>query len=801
MRSRTWLRRNAVTMAISGAVWMVLVTVFLVEDVLVEDVLVEALPPFATLHRLEHVLSDLRIRHRDPRQVPDQVVIVAIDNVNAFGRWPWSRARMAELQDRLREAEADTVAFDLTFNEPEEEAAIDELRRISEILGDNHAPTRRALDQALARPAGDEAFRLSMERSLELGIAWPVLAYRFLYSPSEVRLSQERGLPEEHFSSFVDLLIGPSTYDLDSSLLRRNPPPRLAIGIEPVVPDLAAAAYRLGFVDALPDHDAALRREMITTVYPFAPGNSDLGQTPAELLRRDETRVYAYMPLSVAAVASFRDAQAMPLDFGLGKVEAELSEGTRPVLAAFEPFVPTIPIDYYGLRPFPRYSFADVISDRITDNNHNPITLKSAFKGKLVFVGVTDSTASDYFPSAFGPLPGVEKQATVAANLLDNLERGTEPVGDYELATLLTSLGVAVTVAVVAANFGPLLASVLLLGIAVGLGFLSAGGGWNQTVPGLTLIIAHALVTTYRRLYESRIRQQVRSAFSTYVSEVVVSEILDNPGELKLGGERRVCTMFFSDLVDFTTISEKVADPERLVTLMNRYLGRMTDVILARDGYLDKYIGDAIMALFGAPVSRPGHAADACAAALDQRQALRELRSKIGIAGLPALDCRIGISTGEVLIGNIGSRQHMSYTVLGDAVNLASRLEGANREYGTKILVAETSRTQALAHDPELVFRPLDLIAMKGKTRPESVFTLVGRRSHLEAWTHEIIEIYSEGLDLYRRGSFTEARQRFENALRIEPTDGPSKTLLRRCQLYEKSPPKDFNGVFRMSSK
>ena len=257
--------------------------------------------------------------------------------------------------------------------------------------------------------------------------------------------------------------------------------------------------------------------------------------------------------------------------------------------------------------------------------------------------------------------------------------------------------------------------------------------------------------------------------------------------------------MLFSDIAGFTTFSEKLP-PEELVLVLNEYLSAMTEIVFKNDGTLDKYEGDAVMAFWGAPVELDNNALHACNAALEMQEKLVEIREKWRSEGKPDVHVRIGLNTGEMVVGNMGGTGKFDYTVIGDSVNLGSRLEGANKQYGTYVMVSE--RTQELVRD-YFEFRELDLLIVKGKTLPIKVFELLGRKDNsVPAKKISAVEHYLSGLDLYRRKQFADAIKKFNEALAIDPTDSPSLLYIERSQAYlDAPPPDDWNGVFILKTK
>jgi adenylate cyclase len=287
-------------------------------------------------------------------------------------------------------------------------------------------------------------------------------------------------------------------------------------------------------------------------------------------------------------------------------------------------------------------------------------------------------------------------------------------------------------------------------------------------------------------------------SFRKYVPADLVAGLIASGQEAALGGERRPLTIYFSDIANFTTISESM-DPERLVDHLGDYLQVLSEQILATGGTVDKYIGDAIMAFWGAPVQRPDHALAACTAALRNQTILLELRELWKREGKPPLQARIGINTGEVVVGNIGSAKRLNYTAIGDEVNLASRLEGLNKHYGTRIVISEATYEEAKAG---IVARPLDWVSVKGRSTPVLVYELLGLKGETPPEQQELADRFAQVLQAYRRQEWTEALRGFEALLERFPEDAPAQVMKRRCETYrDQAPGADWDGVHRMESK
>jgi adenylate cyclase len=341
---------------------------------------------------------------------------------------------------------------------------------------------------------------------------------------------------------------------------------------------------------------------------------------------------------------------------------------------------------------------------------------------------------------------------------------------------------------------------VVLALVYLGLSVMAFHFSWwaDPVLPGIALALSFALAAAYSYATEGRQKLHIRRMFGQYMSETVINHLLAHPEKLQLGGERRRVTLFFSDLAGFTTISERL-DPETVVGLLNDYLSAMTEIILDEEGTVDKFEGDAIMAFWGAPLDQPDQACRACRAALRQQAALAELNQRFTDLNLPPLTMRIGLHTGEAIVGNLGSAKRFDYTVIGDTVNLASRLEGVNKFYGSHVMASEATVSEC---DGSIEFRELDLVAVKGKEHAVRVFEVLGLTDGLPpevAWRRQE---FAHGLDLYRQGRFHEAQVYLETILAEAPEDGPAKTFLDRCYHFQIAPPPTpWDTVFRPDAK
>ena len=453
-------------------------------------------------------------------------------------------------------------------------------------------------------------------------------------------------------------------------------------------------------------------------------------------------------------------------------------------------------IRFQGREPaFPAFSCIDLLEGRVPE---------SAVKHRTVLVGYTAELLQDrhHVPASAlsrARMPGVLIHAHSIATLLDG--RGLAPMtplGQTALrcgATILAGLAVAI----LGPLPGALVLGLLLTGTLFGAALACrAGLIFELSRPLLLPVLAHAGCLSAAYFREARRASAIRGMFAHYVNDSVVEMLVREPHRLRLGGEKKVLTVLFSDVRGFTTLSEKLG-PEALVKLLNAYLTEMTNLVFEHQGTLDKYIGDALMAIFGAPVTQPDHAARCCRAALRMMAALEQFNARQQATGGLPIAIGIGINTGEMIVGNMGSEARFDFTVMGDAVNLASRLEGQTKSYGVGIIVGDESKR---ALGDAFVTRELDLIRVKGKYEPVRIHQLVSAAGSTPDDRLCALRLFEQGLACYRRQDWTGARSAFRAVLEALPADGPSKLFLERCAKFEAAPPPgDWDGVFVATTK
>lgn len=455
-----------------------------------------------------------------------------------------------------------------------------------------------------------------------------------------------------------------------------------------------------------------------------------------------------------------------------------------------------VPVSEHGLLSLSWYgpggtitthSAADVLAGRMP---------AGTLQGKLVLVGVTEAGIADVRATPFDPqLPGVEIHGTFAANALEGrfLTRDNRTLAVESAAIVCLPLLLCLVLSFTPGTWAGLVA------------FTGIAGGWLITnfmafdrvridltivYPLAALLIAYLGGEAYRNLVVERKGRYLRRAFASYVSPDLVAELVRHPERLRLGGERRELTVLFSDIRGFTTLSEGLP-PEDLVRLLNRYLSPMTRIVLEERGTLDKYVGDAIMAIFNAPLDLVDHPARACCCALRMVQALEALNGTFTREGLPAIAIGIGIHTGEAVVGNMGADTRFDYTAIGDSVNLASRLEGLTKVYGVSVIVSDETRLRC---GDRYHFRVLDRVRVKGKVQPVTIF-------ELRHDAHPEREEFERAMGRYLSGTFGEAEQVFA-ALAARLDDPVCRLYVKRCRAYQLAPPgAGWDGVFTAQEK
>lgn len=691
-----------------------------------------------------------QIQPRVPTARP--VVIVDIDDASLeeHGQFPWPRTLIARLIRQIANSGSVAIGMDIVFPEPDRTTP----HRLADDLPDLDIELREALRKA---PDHDQMLAETMARSrVVLGLS--------AYNP-------KRGSRRKTYApkaSFATIGGDPRPYLIEY--------PDLLANIEP----LETAAAGRGMFTVLPDTDGMIRK------------------VPVILLANGE--MLPSLSLDLLRVATGKSTYIIRT--GPNGIESMALSGVQ---------LPVDPNGYLWLHYSPhdpnRYvSAGDVLAGKVPPDR---------FAGRLVLIGTSASGLLDLRATPVDPaMPGVEIHAQLLEGILGNslLKRPDYAVGSELLLGLAVGLGIIVLAPILGA------ATVFTMGLVTAV--MLVGVSWYYfSHQGLLIDVTYPLISSFlvfltmlsvNYFREEARRRQVREAFSQYLSPDLVEQLAENPDKLVLGGETREMSILFSDVRDFTGISESYkSDPQKLTQLINRLLTPLSNAILEQHGTIDKYMGDNVMAFWNAPLDDAHHARNACAAALDMVEKLKIINAELGAETngsnrrFDGLDVGIGINTGECVVGNMGSDVRFDYTVLGDSVNLASRLEGQSKLYGVRIIIGE--RTAELAGD-EFVAVELDWIRVQGKRQPEVIYTLLGRRGDGSESLHEETRDHiAKILEAYRNRNWARALRAIDSARK----SGNGAHMTAFYDLYEQRvtefrrhpPPGNWDGVYTAVSK
>lgn len=710
--------------------------------------------PLHFVSTLDAYVYDLRLRLSMPDTLDAGVVIVDIDerSLAEVGRWPWRRDRLADMVRRLSDDYgAAVIGFDVVFAEPDESSGLAVLDGLANRQLRNEPGFRRALDELRPQLDYDRQFADALRgRPVVLG-------YYFSLSEASHALG---ALPPPLFAA--DAFPGHAVPVVSWLSYGGN------------LPILQEAAARGGHFNPMVDFDGITRRVPLLVEYAGA----------------------YYEALSLAVVRTLLgDATVTPgFPDQAGQLEWLEVSGKAGSLI--------IPVDEQGaaLVPYRGYerSFPYVSAVDVLQGKADP----AWFRGRIVLVGTTAPGLMDLRATPVNAVyPGVE----VHANLIAGMLSGTmKQKPEYVLAIeTLQLLLVGALLLFLLPRLSPARASLLTL-VVLGLVLLTNVWLWsaaNIVVPlaATLLVIAllYALHMSWGYFVESRSKRQFAELFGQYVPPELVDEMARDPERYSMDGRNAELTVLFADIRSFTSLSEGMA-PKELANLMNDYFGAMTDIIGSRRGTLDKYIGDAIMAFWGAPVADAAHARHAVEAALAMQQAVAGLAEPFRARGWPPLRIGIGINTGTMTVGDMGSRVRKAYTVMGDAVNLASRLEGITKEYGVGIVVGEATRQQL----PDMAFRELDRVRVKGKDDAVAIYEPLGAAGEISPAVRAELLLWQQVLRLYRAGDWDAAELQLYNLQRDAPDCRLYALYAERIVALRKNPPPgDWDGTFTFLNK
>ena len=707
------------------------------------------------IYQIEDILYDTRVRLTAPGGVDDRIVIVAIDeaSLQEHGHWPFTREKFAAMMNNLTNYGAAVVGFDVIFAERDESADVDLLRKLGE-QNDDPAFVER-LNEFEPLLDRDRLFADSMQN------VPTVLGFYFDSNPE---------------TAFQTGVLPYPAFELHESMAETIFLPR-GEGFSSTLPELMDSAYSAGFINnPLIDPDGVVRRTPLLHEYDFA----------------------VYEALSQAVASTYLNDITLPIF-----VDASTWMGDYPPLEGLELAGRPIPIDPQGavLVPyrgpagsFPYVSVGDVISNRVED--------PSVFEGRIALIGATAPGMEDLRTTPFGSIyPGVEIHANVVAGILDSNFRW-EPA--YTAAAEMLTVAVfGILTALLLPLLTPIVSTLVTAAITV---LALAVNYYMWTVELHVLPLAMTLYTLFAiytinmlfgYLFETRSRQHMDSLFGQYVPPDLVKEMSRDPEHYSLASQKRELSVLFTDIRGFTTISEGL-DADDLSDLMDEYLTPMTRIVHESQGTIDKYIGDAVMAFWGAPIFHPHHADQAVGGGMAMLKALEPLNEDFAKKGWPEIHIGVGINTGMMSVGNMGSAFRRAYTVLGDAVNLGSRLESITKAYGVAFIVSEATATSAGRY----AYRELDRVRVKGKEKPVTILEPVGLIDEISEDQKEEIRLFDNFLNLYRSQQWDQAQSKLLS-MRQKQGDCLLFDLYeeRIKHFKENSPGDDWDGVFVHTTK
>jgi adenylate cyclase len=718
------------------------------------------------LDMVELKTYDYRVLSRPPRQPSAAVALALIDekSLDAEGRWPWPRSKLAALVDLLSKDGAKVIAFDIGF------------------LDEN--PHRRFINQFAEEPFGHELDAV--------GLKHPRLAD--LLHESKKHADQDLALADAIRHSPAAVVLGYFFHMREADLNYRLERDEIARQLDRIRPSrYPVVMYKQSQADASP-FLTAYAPESNLGVFTDAAESSGYFT-----LRPDPDGVARWMPLAIqsgddvfpplAVLAAWHYLDRPPLMVKVGRYGVEGVQMGDRVIPSDENG--QLLINYLGPpNAFPAFSITDVLSGK---------TPRGSFKDRIVLVGATALGNYDLKSTPVSPAqPALELHATVIDNVLTRnfLTRPNwSKIYDLLVIVIIGAL-IGIVLPRLSALTGLVFAAGLLVLYVVTARWLFVHHGlWlNIVYPLLAVTANYTALTTYRYVTEERERRKVKEAFKQYVPPVVIDQMLRDPDRLKLGGEQKILTVLFSDLEGFAAYSERYA-PDEMIGILSDYFEGMTEQIFAFHGTLKEYVADELMAIFGAPLEQPDHAIRACGAALAMREQREALRAQWSKTGRPPLNARTGINSGPMLVGNLGSKYRFAYGVLGDHVNLGSRLEALNKLYGTEILIGENT---ARLVERSFLLREVDMVRVVGKRQPVRIYELLAAAgTSLPPEREKALQAYADGLEAYRQLRWYEALRLFRESLALWREDGPSRTMTERCQIYQKSPPIEaWDGVF-----
>ena len=712
------------------------------------------------IDRFENIVYDARLRLTMANGVDPRIVIIDIDekSLAVEGRWPWRRDKIGTMLDQLFDYyKVGIVGFDVVFAEKDESSGLGTLRDLGQKELRGNAQYQAVLKDVTPQLEYDRIFSEKLKNRAV------VLGYYFSNVESEDGKGRANGtLPKPVLpgGTFKGRSIDFTTWQSYGANLE----------------EFQQAAASGGHFNPWPDDDGVTRRVPMLSEYNGAYYESLSG---------------AIIRLGLGSppvVPGFPKEKLWSKDYP-GLEWLDMGSVRVPVDNRVTALVP-----YRGKEGSFKYISA-------TDVLHAKTPL-DALKNKIVLVGTTAPGLNDLRAAPVGRVyPGVEIHANLIAGMLDGTIKQRPPyvLGAEVILLLLSGIGMALLLPMI----NPLRATVLTV-VVIGAVFATNVLVWtegNLVLPlasGLLMMaMLFALNMSYGFFVESRAKRQITGLFGQYVPPELVDEMSRDPEAFSMEGESRELSVLFTDVRGFTTISEGL-DPKELSKLMNEFLTPLTRIIYKRRGTIDKYMGDCIMAFWGAPLNDPQHASNAVLAGLEMHRTLAELQPHFKEKGWPPIHIGVGVNTGRMSVGNMGSEIRLAYTVMGDAVNLASRLEGITKQYGVNMIVGEATRAEV----PGVVFRELDKVKVKGKEAPVAIFEPIGLTGEVDKALQDELKLWGQAIKLYRACDWDMAELQLMNLTKLNADSGLYRLFRERIAHLRKNPPENgWDGSWKFETK
>lgn len=711
------------------------------------------------INHMDSLIYDVKVRLTMPQGIDPRVVILDIDEKSLAeqGRWPWGRDKLATLINKLFDDYGlKLVGFDVVFAEPDESSGLKSLESLAKKELKDVAAFQSTLRELRPQLDNDGRFAAAIKnRPVILG---------YYFSSKEGGVSSGAA-PEPVFpaGTFSGRRIGFTQW----------------VSYGGNLPEFQKAAAGAGHFNPLVDIDGTSRRVPLLVEYKGAYYES-LALAMVRNLLGNPPIIAGYPGDAPASYAAMEWLDLNTAGGGVMRIPVDENAATL--------------IPYRGYQgSFTYISITDVLNDRVP---------KEQLAGKVAIVGTTAPGLMDLRATPVGAAyAGVEIHANLIAGMLDGVIKHKPP---YILgADVLLVLIAGAVMVFLLPMLSPLRATivgliVLLLLLSVNFSFWHVAHVVLPLANGMiAIVLLYAMNMSWGYFVESRTKRQLAGLFGQYVPPELVEEMSRDPENYSMAGRKAELTVLFSDVRGFTTISEGL-EPDELATLMNLYLGAMTLVVRKHRGTLDKYIGDAIMAFWGAPVEDPEHARNAVLTGLDMDAALQELNKTLKARGWPELKIGVGVNTGPMTVGDMGSPVRQSYTVMGDAVNLGSRLEGITKQYGVGFIVGESTRELL---KKEFVFRELDRVRVKGKAEPVGIYEPLGLEGEVPKPVLDELKVWNQALRAYRAQDWDQAELALLNLSRMSQHK-LYEVYAERVAHYRNEPPgQDWDGAWTFDTK